>query len=279
MEPEITIYGFGYVGRAAARFLENHFRLQIVDPNPDTVRGAPKSAAVVSDRSNVLPTPYAIVAVPTAPRSDGSCDTSVVEEVIRNSEHDYYLIKSTVVPETTARLVTETGKRIAFSPEFIGEGRYHIPHWRGYPHPTDMSLHEFHIFGGERHTTGVWVSLWQRVAGWAPAYRETDSTTAEVVKYAENAYLAAQKMFYDALYDLSGAAGSNYNEVRELLLLDGRMSPALSVIYPESRGFSGKCLPKDLRAITRYLEKKGADPHFFRAILTANEKFRKDSKT
>lgn len=279
MSPEITIYGYGYVGQTVSRFLGKHFRLEIVDPNLTVPAHVPENFRFVTDQARRAATPYAIVSVPTPPRADGSCDTSIVEEVVKNSSHDFYLIKSTVVPGTTARLARETGKKIAFSPEYIGEGRYHIPFWRGYPHPTEMELHEFHIFGGVREVTNRFVSLWQKVAGWAPTYAETDSTTAEVVKYAENTYLATQKMFYDALYDLAETEGVNYNEVRELLLLDGRMSPALSVIYPENRGFTGKCLPKDLSAIIRHMEEKGRDPHFFKTIQSSNAAFRKNSST
>lgn len=83
-------------------------------------------------------------------------------------------------------------------------------------------------------------------------------------------------MFFDQLFDVVQAFGRNYNEIRELLLLDGRVSPAMSVIYPDSRGFGGKCLPKDVSAITMQMIKNGYNPHFFKAILYSNKKFRKD---
>ncbi len=275
MTQPITLYGFGYVGQAVFRFLKDHYQISVYDPVSSNKHLVDHPHTFLARADHVSPTSCAIICVPTPTKPDGACDTSIVEQIVRESSHRCYLIKSTVTPGTTARLAQETKKHIAFSPEFIGEGKYAIPHWKGYPHPTDMKLHDFHIFGGERMVTGEWVRIWQKVAGWAAKYAETDSTTAEIVKYAENAYLATQKMFFDQLYEVAKAHGSDYHEVRELLLLDGRVSPANSLIYPEDRGFGGKCLPKDVAGIVRHMEQLGYDAHFFRAVLLSNEKFRK----
>src|SRR3989344_890998 len=273
MTHQITLYGFGYVGQAVFRFLKDHFSLAVYDPISANKHLVEHPHKFILRSEHIMPTQFAIICVPTPTKPDGACDTGIVEQVVRESEHRYHLIKSTVSPGTTARLVKETGKQIAFSPEFIGEGKYVIPHWKGYPHPTDMKLHEFHIFGGERTVVGEWVRVWQKVAGWASTYAQTDSTTAEVVKYAENAYLATQKIFFDQLYEIAKAHGSDYNEVRELLLVDRRGSPAHLLNYPANRGFGGKCLPKDVAGIVAHMEKLGYDAHFLKAVLASNEKF------
>lgn len=278
MNDYITLYGFGYVGRAVFNFLKDHFKLAIYDPAGLNGFELKPPHLFFQEFKEIKPTKLAILCVPTEVRDDGSCDTNIVEEVINKSNHEHYLVKSTVVPGTVARIAKETGKQITFSPEYIGEGNYSVPHWMGYPHPTDMKLHQFHIFGGEPKTTEVWMKVWQKVAGWAPKYAQTDSTTAEIVKYAENSYLATQKMFFDQLFDIAEAHGSNYNTVRELLLLDERVSPAVSIIYPEKRGFDGKCLPKDVAGVVRHMEKLGHDPHFFRSVLASNKRFRKKEK-
>jgi UDPglucose 6-dehydrogenase len=269
VKPEITIYGFGYVGQAVWRFLRDHYGVQIYDPNQ---KGA--AAPVVKNRAQLKPTPYAIVCVPTPTGKDGACDTSTVEEVIRQSSYDFYLIKSTVSPGTTKQLSKKTGKKIAFSPEYIGEGKYEVPFWKDYPHPTDMKLHQFHIFGGERPVTREWVNIWQKVAGWGPVYAQTDSTTAELVKYMENAFLATKKIFCDEFYNIAKVLGVDYNELKELCLLDGRMGRAMTLVYPESRGFGGKCLPKDVSAIVKRAEEAGYQPQFLKQVLASNKKFR-----
>ncbi len=273
MTNRITLYGFGYVGKAVFNFLKDHFELTVHDPVSDK-RGIESPHRFISRSKDVAPSKLAVICVPTPMKPDGACDAGIVEKIVSESPHEYYLIKSTIPPGTTAELAKRTGKKIAFSPEFIGEGKYHIPHWKGYPHPTDMKLHEFHIFGGEKEAVVEWVLIWQKVAGWSAKYAQTDSTTAEIVKYAENAYLATQKIFFDQLYEIAKANGSDYNTIRELLFLDGRVSPANSLIYPESRGFGGKCLPKDMSAIIKHMESLGYDPHFLRSVIESNEKFR-----
>src|SRR3989344_1318236 len=170
------------------------------------------------------------------------------------------IIKFTVSPGTTVKLVKQTRKKIAFSPEYIGEGKYEIPFWKDFPHPTNIKLHQFHIFGGEKNTTTLWVEIWQKVAGCAPTYRQTDSTTAELVKYMENAFLATKKIFCDEFYEIAQAMDVNYSELRELWLLDCRMGRSMTLIYPDSRGFGGKCLPKDVIAIAQAAKKAGYTP-------------------
>lgn len=271
MKYDITLYGFGYVGQAVWNFLKNHYQVQIFDPFYLARKDDPE---IVRDQKKLVPTVYAIICVPTQPKEDGSCDTSIVEKVIKTSSHRYYLIKSTIPPGTTKRLAKETKKQIAFSPEYIGEGKYEIPFWKDLPHPTNMKLHQFHIFGGDRLITTKWVEIWQKIGGWSPTYAQTDSTTAELVKYMENSFLATKKIFCDEFYNIAQSLGVDYNELKELWLLDGRMGRSMTLIYPESRGFSGKCLPKDLNAIVKCAEKTGYKPKFLKQVLASNDEFR-----
>lgn len=260
--------------------MKDHYPIQIYDPQPRLARKNSDEAGLVvrRQRRQVLPTKYAVICVPTRPQKDGSCDTSLVEETVVKSKHQYYLIKSTVAPGTTRKLVERTGKKIAFSPEYLGEGKYEIPFWKDLPHPTNMKLHQFHIFGGERQTMRAWVEVWQKIAGWGPVYVQTDSTTAELVKYMENAFLATKKIFCDEFYDIAKALGVDYNELRELCLLDGRIGRSHTLIYPDKRGFGGKCLPKDTAALVKAAEKAGYSPELIKSVLAINQEMIKKSK-
>lgn len=282
-EPQITVYGYGYVGKALVNFLKDHFVLQIVDPNIDYselekvfgIEYHKKANPVYSyQASDFKPTKYAVVCVPTPMGEDGKCDTSIVEEVLKNSSHEFYLIKSTVTPGTTKRLAAETEKQICFSPEYIGEGKYEIPFWKDLPHPTNMKLHTFHIFGGPKNVTTEFVNLWQKIAGWTPTYQQTDSTTAELVKYMENSFLGTKKIFCDEFYNIAQALGVDYNELKELWLLDGRIGRSMTLIYPDSRGFGGKCLPKDINAVVKAAEAAGYEPKLLKQVLNTNKEMR-----
>ena len=95
-----------------------------------------------------------------------------------------------------------------------------------------------------------------------------------MVKYGENMYLATMKVLWDELYEICQAHQINYHEFRKLLMHDKRISPYLSLIFLGARGFGGKCLPKDTRALVRASEKAGYDPKFLKAVIAANERFR-----
>mgnify|MGYP001588600365 FL=1 len=116
------------------------------------------------------------------------------------------------------------------------------------------------------------------MAGWSPVYVQTDSTTAELVKYMENSFLAAKKIFCDEFFDIAQSFGVDYNELKELWLLDGRMGRSMTLIYPESRGFGGKCLPKDINAIVKQAEKQGYVPKLLKQVLSINKELRKKKR-
>ena len=271
--PQVTVYGYGYVGKALVDFLKSHYRLQVVDPLFNAGNLPDMPGVFCQNPSQAQKTKYAVVCVPTKMNDDGTCDTSIVEDILKNTNHDFYLIKSTVIPGTTKKLTELTGKKIAFSPEYIGEGKYEIPFWLNFPHPTNMKLHSFHIFGGPKEVASEFVNLWQKVAGWSATYQQTDSTTAELVKYMENAFLATKKIFCDELYEIAKAFGVNYNELKELWLLDGRIGRAMTLIFPDSRGFGGKCLPKDVNAIVKAVEAVGYNSELLKQVLASNKKF------
>ena len=112
----IGIIGYGYVGKAMAAFFNKHYYVTSYDP---WVVGREYKEAIAG--SNV-----ALVCVPT-PSKNNRCDTSIVEEVIDWCEADLIIIKSTVEPGTTDRLIEKTGKHIVFSPEYCGESSYWSP--------------------------------------------------------------------------------------------------------------------------------------------------------
>ncbi|MFH1047613.1 MAG: hypothetical protein V1738_04890 [Patescibacteria group bacterium] len=282
---KIALYGYGYVGRALYRFLKSHYDVMVIDPYVDFDAMNANGDEEYPERwsreySAADGIEHAVVCVPTPTAADGwSCDTSIAEDVLTKTNHISYLVKSTVAPGTIDRLIEKTGKRICFSPEYIGEGKYQIPYWQDMPHPTDMKLHSFHIFGGERSVTTEWLQIFQRVAGWGARYMQTTSVQAELTKYFENMYLATKKIFCDEMYNVCQAFDADYNEVKELWLMDGRIGRSMTGIYPDARGFSGKCLPKDTAAIVAAARAKGYDPKLWAEVIASNKRVRGEEQS
>lgn len=89
----------------------------------------------------------------------------------------------------------------------------------------------------------------------------------------ENSYLAAKVTFCNEFYEIASALDVDYNELRELWLADSRIEKTHTFVYPDERGFGGKCLPKDVSAIFMWMKKSGYEPKFIKAILDSNKTF------
>ena len=119
-------------------------------------------------------------------RKDGTADLTAVEETFRWIKTPAIVLKSTRSPHGhdfgAHERKYKLANRLVFSPEYIGEGGYPVPHWEGIPHPTDMKLHQTFIFGGERVAIEKVIPFFTRVRGPFAEYRSTDSTTAELAE-------------------------------------------------------------------------------------------------
>lgn len=261
----IAVIGHGYVGKAIGAFFKEKFEVVIYDP-----------AQGFKDKKAVNQAALAVVCVPTNMQEDGSPDLKAVEETFEWLRTPLIVLKSTVPPGTTAELTKKykLADSLVFSPEYIGEGGYPVPHHEGVPHPTDMKLHRFFIFGGKKSTVQKILPYFARVRGPFAEYRMTDSTTAELTKYMENAWIATKVTFCNEFYDLAQTFGVSYEELRELWLADKRVGPSHTLVYPNKRGFDGKCIPKDTTAIVLVAKKKGYDASLLKAILETNDKIR-----
>ena len=68
--------------------------------------------------------------------------------------------------------------------------------------------------------------------------------------------------------------GQNYSQIREGFILDKRQGDMFTIIYKNRRGFDGKCLPKDTKAIAFSSKKAGYKAEFIEDIIKNNERIR-----
>ena len=205
-------------------------------------------------------------------KEDGFADIGIVEDAIENLKTPLILIKSTVPPGTTKALSEKyLDKKIAFSPEYIGEGKYYVPEWK-YPHPTEIKHHTFMIVGAEdRAVASAIIDLFVPVLGPDKEYIITDSTSAELTKYMVNCWGAMKVSFCNEFYDIAKLFGVDYNELRELFLKDSRTERMHTAVFPRERGFGGKCFPKDVNAIVKEARRRGYKPRVLASVLKFNE--------
>lgn len=182
----------------------------------------------------------AFICVDTPMKPDGKCDLSQVETAIDETDAEVIVIRSTVVPGTTARLKFETGKEIIFCPEFYGTTQH-----------NDMSRFDFGftILGGNRSACDAVVQKLQTIFDARHRFCFTDSTTAELTKYMLNTMLAAKVSLCVQFWELAQKYGVDYPEMRELVLNDPRFSRAHTFVYDEHPYWESHCFDKDLPAI------------------------------
>ena len=218
----------------------------------------------VGTRENVNQTDVAFICVPTPMKDNGECDTSIVESVIEWIECPLIILRSTVSPGTTKRLSDKYGKLIVMNPEYIGET---------VDHPLMNSKErKFLILGGERIATQKAVEVYQFVYNSSVHIYQCTGTEAELIKYCENSFIGTYVTFCNEFYNICQNFGVDWNIVREGFLLDPRMTPYWTFVYPHKRGFSGKCIPKDMNAIVAESEKNGYMPLFLKHVLDNNKR-------
>jgi UDPglucose 6-dehydrogenase len=253
----VAIIGQGYVGTAFKELIKSHYETVTYDPAFDS-RYPEKEISACE---------LAVVCVPTPMSKNGECDTSIVEQAISRLTNEHILIKSTVAPGTTDRLQKKTGKPICFSPEYIGESTYYNP---VYP---SMKETPFLIIGGPKDERAYMFDVFTPILGPYTRYFGCEAVEAELIKYMENSFFATKVTFVNEFYEIAKRFNADWHAVREGWQLDERIGRGSSAVFVGKRGFSGKCLPKDVNAIVWASENHGYSPKVLKAVLKSNDVF------
>jgi nucleotide sugar dehydrogenase len=211
-----------------------------------------------------------VVCVPTPECPDGRLDTSHVEDVIARVPVPRVLLKSTVPPGTVDRLRARHGREICYWPEYVGQSNYFNPHF-----PSEITDVPFVILGGESSIATWCMKLLQPMLGPTKTYFRCTAIEAEMIKLAENAYFATKVTFVNELKQICDAVGADWDTVREGWLLDPRIERMHTLVFDGDPGFSGACLPKDLRGLVAAARDAGYLPTLLAEVLAANERIRR----
>lgn len=265
---KIAIIGAnGYVGRAMSEMLEEKYELVKIDPSikeSDTFEHANECD-------------LGIVCVPTQMDQKKDfpypCDTSIVEDVVAKLETPVILIKSTVTIGTTDYLKKKYKKRICMSPEYVGETKYFVP--EKFDYSKDMKKCPWIIVGGDPKDVDYVFDLFVPILGPCKDYYACTAKEAEVIKYMENTYFGVKVTFAQEMYDICQALKVDWYKVWQGWALDNRVEKMHTAVFPENRGFGGKCYPKDINALVRTAEDNGYKPIMLKAMLESNKEIRK----
>lgn len=260
-ENTIGIVGYGIVGQA----VEYGFKSEQIfryDKFKDYL-----SLEEVCQKSEFI-----FICVPTPVLADGSgIDLSIVEENVDliakyiAGTDKIIVIKSTSIPGTTARFAKKyPAVNFAFNPEFLTEANF----------LEDFVNSDRCVIGAfDDLTSRRLVSLYKKHFPKMPIF-QSDPTTAEMVKYMANCYLATKVVFANEMFDLCEKLGIKYEEVKKLTVADHRIYDS-HLDVTTMRGFGGKCFPKDMMALIGLADKLGVETELLDTAWKKNLKIRK----
>jgi len=295
---KICVVGVGYVGLVtAACFADLGNRVWALDINEKRIENLKKGILPIYEpgleelvernmRGNRLTfttsynealkeTEFAFIAVATPSGMNGEADLQYVSTAARSIAESMscplIIINKSTVPVGTGDYVADMVKKyqpspIPFSvvscPEFLREGTAISDFMQ--PHRT--------VLGSFDHAAA------EKVAQLHLPLRApiviTDLRTAEMIKYASNAFLATKISFINEIADICEALGADVKEVAAGMGYDKRIGPAF---LDAGLGWGGSCFPKDIKALAFMAEEKGVDPRILKTVTEGNYDRRKSA--
>lgn len=296
----ITIIGSGYVGLVSgACFAEfGHYvtcidkdeakisllksgKIPIYEPGLESlVQLTQKSGRLVFSTHNpqaIAEADAVILAVGTPScRTTGKADLSYVfqaaKEVAQSLKKYTVVVTKSTVPVGTARRVAQVMKEanpiadfdVASNPEFLREGSAINDFMR----PDRVVIGTDPNSHGQDRARSVLQQLYRPLYLIETPMVFTNIETAEIIKYAANAFLATKVAFINEMADICEKAGGNVQDVAKAIGLDGRIGRKFLHAGP---GFGGSCFPKDTRALVQTSHELEAPTQIIEAVVTSND--------
>jgi UDPglucose 6-dehydrogenase len=263
---KIGIIGYGFVGQAMAYGFS---RPEIKDRYD--IHFYDKYKESESLESVIKTCEFIFICLPTPMKADESgIDLAIINESIAeitkytDGTDKIIVIKSTVVPGTTASFAKQYPKtNFAFNPEFLTEANF----------LEDFVNADRTIVGATNDLISRRVISFYRLRFPNMKMFQTDPTTAEMVKYMANTYLAMKVIFANEMFEICQALNIKYEEVKEMVVADHRIEDTHMDITT-ARGFGGKCFPKDTVAMIARAKELGVKPELLETIWDKNKKIR-----
>ncbi|MCX9083549.1 MAG: UDP-glucose/GDP-mannose dehydrogenase family protein [Candidatus Methanoperedens sp.] len=293
---KISVIGTGYVGTvSAACFAELGHEVICVDIDPSKIdmlnRGVPpiyedglsellekhvgKNLSATSNYDYAINnSDVSFICVGTPSDNEGNIDLDIVKAASaslgkalrKKKEYHVIVVKSTVVPETTEKVILpiiekESGKStgnfgISMNPEFLREGK---------------AVHDFMnpdkiVVGSlDKRSGDIVASLY---SGLNCEVTRTNPRTAEMIKYVNNSFLATKISFSNEVGNICKELGIDTYEVMKAVGKDFRIGPHF---LNSGAGFGGSCFPKDVKALIGKAKEVGYEPALLRSVIAVNE--------
>lgn len=300
----IAVFGLGYVGCISAACLAreghhvigvdpnqtkvdmiNRGRSPIVEKDIDTIlheivkegKGKGTLTATTDGKRAVIETEISLICVGTPSQLNGDLDLAYVTRCAQEigmglkQRQAYHVVvaRSTMLPGSVEKVIREveyrSGKKVgqdfgaAMNPEFLREGSS----VEDFYHPAIT------VIGGFDTKSGDYVE--QMYAFLDAPIARTDIRTAEMIKYANNAFHGLKVAFANEIGVICKALNIDSHQVMNIFCMDHKLNLSPYYLKP-GFAFGGSCLPKDLRAITYRAKDKDLQVPVLQSVLESNRR-------
>lgn len=255
---KIGIIGAGFVGGAVKNAYDT-FGVPVIVHDP--ARGFTSTWEELKDCDGVY------VCVPSPTSETGECDTSILEDVLKNlSGMRGVIISKVTAPPGVYSKLQIIYPNLVHAPEFLVAATANDDYIHGY----------FAFIGGAEEYCQQAEAI---IRASQPSLRDVTYCTiaeASLAKYTINSFLAMKVVFMNQIYDLAQQLGVNFNAMTNMLASEKRFGTShMRVPGPDgSRGFAGACFPKDTQALVFEAERAGVDFSLLKSAIEANKKLR-----
>ena len=297
---KIAIIGLGFVGLTFASVLASKgFKVigidtdikksrQIADGIPPfyeddlekTLKiGLKKNLAITNNFSSIIDCDVIFITVGTPQKKDGSIELAMIKRAVtvigktisKTRKNPIILVKSTVTPGTMQHVICpilekQSGKKagkdfgLISNPEFLQESSA----------IKDTKFPHVIVLGG--YQTKFMSKMKKIFANLHPKIPIiiTNHQTAEMIKYANNSFLATKISFINQLANIcQNIPGANIDDIAKIIGLDPRIG---NLFLNAGPGYGGSCLPKDMKALINFANKAGIKPKLLDAVEQINLK-------
>ena len=261
---KLGIVGHGIVGKATDWGFNKRVSKFIVDPLHNTS---------TSDLKDFAPD-IVFICVPTPMNDDGSQDSSIIDEVIKDlityCPNTIKVVKSTVLPSLLDEL-QKLDSKLVYNPEFLREKHANL----------DFVNSDMIIFGGDRNiSTQVSNAYLRHSRCKTKEHIFTDLKTASLIKYSINTFLASKVIFFNELHTLYEALDvkDSWESVINIISRDNRIGDSHMDVpgHDGKKGFGGACFPKDSLALIKFANNLDIDLNSLISTVKINNKIRSE---
>jgi UDPglucose 6-dehydrogenase len=260
--PKIGFVGLGFVGNAIATYYHGNFDVKLRDP----AKGYNATWEDLKECDGIF------ICVPSPSLSDGSCDSSILEDVLSNLK-DYQgviISKVTATPDIYERLQSKY-TNLVYVPEFLTAANA----------VKDYGTENWAVIGGK-------ILAYQREAERIIKYTKKDASIifcsigeAALYKYIVNSFLATKVVFMNEMNSIAEKLGYDWNHIRSMMMHDNRIGPSHTRVpgLDGQYGFGGMCFPKDTSALLKYAETLDANLNVLDSSVKKNTLLRLKNST